>query len=330
MSAKPAGLAARCLDHFFFLRPLLLVPAATLFLIGRWEAVRSAAGPTGAREAGIVFATLAAALIATHAANQLADRDSDAANAKLPLLSEGLVEPRTARWFAAAGVCLFFGLLVAVPTPLVPLELAALGLGIAYAVPPFCLKRRAGLDLAANAVGYGGVAYLLGRGTVAAGFTAEALAHAAPWMLAVGGVFAATTVVDEPGDRAAGARTLAVVLGPDRTRYVYPLLLVLAAVAAARVGSQAALLLCGASLIAALAALLRRRDDADHLAFQIGAALPVAYAALREPRFGAALLALGIAARAYYAHRFGRAYPHVGAPSRRVSRGALGPGRERS
>jgi len=321
------------LDHIFFLRPLLLAPAATMVVMGReagrgWAAAEAQRGSVGApmlddafdaAHALIAFGALACALLATHAANQLCDEASDRENGKLPHLALGLVSRAAATRLAAICLAIACALIALSPSTQRPLLAASLLLGIAYSAPPLALKRRAGWDLAANAVGYGGLAYAIGWTSVAAADPAAVIPSAAPWILAVGAVFAATTVVDAPGDAAAGARTLAVALGASRTRTLAIALMIGAAAAAWGVGARTALLLALGSLPALVLARARPSARTDHLAFQIAAALPTLAAALRAPLFGAALFAAGVAARVYFRARLGRDYPHVGAPARRES-----------
>lgn len=282
-----------------------------MFLIGR-----AAAGPDAdagfSLEDAAAAAALAAALAATHIANQLADERSDRANRKLPYLASGRVSRRAARGLFGASLALFALALPFVSARLAPLALGALALGLAYATPPLLLKTRAGWDLAANALGYGGVAYAIGWGTAAPLEPRALIGGAAPWILAVGAVFAATTVVDAPGDAAARQRTLAVRLGIARARLLAPLLLASAMAIAAATRAPVPLLLAGASLPAALLPLVRPSRAADHLAFQVGAALPALYAGIRFPLFGGVLLVAGLGARAYHAARFGMRYPALG------------------
>lgn len=290
-----------------------------MFLVGRGTAPFGE--PIAPPAAAAAALALGAALAATHVANQIADRESDRANAKLPYLARGLVTPRAARALGAAALLAFAAALPAAPPRLVPLLVAALLLGGAYAVPPLSLKERAGWDLAANAFGYGGVAFAIGWGTRAPVVLSEVAPAAAPWVLAVGAVFAATTVADEPGDRAAGQETLAVRLGTAGARRLAVALMAAAAVVAVVVAAPVPGVLAVASLGALLAAFARPSPGRDHLAFQVSAALPVAYAGVRWPAFGLALVALFVGTRAYHERRLGIRYPAPGAP-REAPRGA--------
>lgn len=325
------ALLASALDHVFFLRPLLLAPAAAMAVMGR-DAARGAIAAASSAAPGaegaarelaaasarepLAFAALACALLATHAANQLSDEASDRANGKLPHLALGLVSRDAAKRMTALLVALACALLALAPRAQWPLLAGSLALGIAYTAPPLTLKRRAGWDLAANALGYGGLAFAIGWGSIAPPDRATA-AQAAPWILAVGAVFAATAVVDARGDAAAGARTLAVALGASRARWLAVALMAAAAGAAWLAGARTALLLALGSIPAMIAASVRPSPRADHLAFQIGAALPAVAAAMLAPLFGVALVAAGVVSRIYFRARLGRGYPHVGAPSPR-------------
>jgi len=312
----------RYLDAFFFLRPLLLAPAATMFLIGRDAGraavasglqviARSASGATLVTVVGAAVA-LCVALVATHIINQLADRESDRVNAKLPILAAGLVTPRGAAALLAGLALAFFAALAAVPPQLRLIEVVALLLGIAYSAPPLSLKTRAGWDLAANALGYGGIAFAIGWGTAAPLAWGRLASSALPWVLAVGGVFAATTVADEAGDRAAGQGTLGVRLGPRRARVAALFFMAGAAAAAAVVSARAPLFLSLATLPVLALPILRPSRAADHVAFQVSAAIPTLYAAARRPLFAAVLLILVVATRTYFGLRFGIRYPAFG------------------
>jgi hypothetical protein len=67
-------------------------------------------------------------------------------------------------------------------------------------------------DLAANAVGYGGLAFVLGASSISRE-TVDAWVGALPWMFLVGATFLHTTVLDVACDGASGKRTTSVAIG---------------------------------------------------------------------------------------------------------------------
>ncbi len=237
MLRRGAALAA---DSLFALRPLLWIPAVALFEAGRTVAFPfgtrisppSGAGAfvVGAPVAGALSAELLALLAllgAVHLANAARDRETDLVNRKGRLTASGSVGP--ARLLVLCAACLiaaFFLALRSAPTARSLLGAAAV-LGAAYVVPGIEFKRRAGLDLAANAIGYGGVALFLGAsapgGSLAnlsqsalGGALVEWALAAGPYVLGVGSVALCTMAADRGGDEAAGLRTTAVALGEAR------------------------------------------------------------------------------------------------------------------
>jgi 4-hydroxybenzoate polyprenyltransferase len=90
-------------------------------------------------------------------------------------------------------------------------------LGWAYSAPPLRLKARPGFDVAVNAVVVGALGPLGGWVAVTGTVDGFPWPIAAIGLLAVGGLYLPTTVVDRDADRRVGIRTTAVVLGPRST-----------------------------------------------------------------------------------------------------------------
>lgn len=166
------------------------------------------------------IASLLLLLGAVHVANALRDIRGDRLNRKGWVAVEGAVGRRGHVWLGAcclAGAA--FGAWAATPPARATL-LASFLLGAAYVSPGIELKRRAGWDLAANAVGYGGLAFLLGAQSSAPGPEgARALSfllQSAPYVLGVASIALCTMLADRDGDEASGQRTAAVLLGETR------------------------------------------------------------------------------------------------------------------
>jgi 1,4-dihydroxy-2-naphthoate octaprenyltransferase len=195
------------------------------------------------------------------------------------------------------------------PEERVPLAIA-LVLSLVYSLPPIRLCARPIVDLAANAAGYGGIAFLVGHlatgGELAAGMLA-----AAPYVALVGATFLHTTILDVEGDRATGKITSTVMLG---IRASQALALVLAlgglvwAGAAAWLGDGdplAAIVL----LVATPAFVVALGRAASSNVVQFATLVVAAAAAFVEPLYLVLLVPLALAARYYYRARFGLDYP---------------------
>jgi 4-hydroxybenzoate polyprenyltransferase len=259
------------------------------------------------------FVLLSVVLAAAYLVNQVVDAESDRLNDKGFFLQRRIFTPRL--YVVAASVSLVVALGVGLWQEESPrLLLAAAALGLAYSLPPLRLSGRAGFDLLANALGYGGVALLLGAGSLQlpGGITS------APWgarlaacMLAVAAVFLHTTVLDLEGDRRTGKRTSGVALGPARTRAAAAALGIAAAVVA--LFAEATVLL-GATLLLVLgvvAACLWPRRVGSAAVGVGGTAVFALAAGVGAPAFPLALIVLVGVTRLYYRRRFNLAYPSL-------------------
>ena len=219
-------------DYLIVLRPTLLFPVWTLVLLGHYHGT----APTSyslkfeflAVEIPVylhvdprIWVTLCLYSMlagAVYIINQIADKETDLENNKLYLVADGYVKlpvikleaallfiasiATTVVWFHRSWAYLA---LIAVSTVL----------GVIYSVRPFRLKGIPILDLVSNAIGYGGIAFLLGWAATAT-LNTEALQRAIPYIFCVGAAFVNTTLPDLKGDLAHGDRTTGVVLGVRR------------------------------------------------------------------------------------------------------------------
>ncbi|HSQ60464.1 MAG TPA: UbiA family prenyltransferase [Acidobacteriota bacterium] len=214
------GAAAFALDLLAALRPQLFLPAIVLFEAGRTpEGAGSPAWP--AAGSWSLLLSLLGILGAVHVANAWRDRRSDRLNRKSGPIADGTLTGRAAAWLAAGclGVAAGAAATEAVAGASRLLLLAAALLGALYTLPPFEAKRRAWIDLATQAVGYGVVAYALGASTRAAP-EPRLLLDAAPYAAGIASVSLLTMIADREGDRAAGQATTAVRIGADRAQRI--------------------------------------------------------------------------------------------------------------
>lgn len=323
------------LAHLVALRPLLWIPAIALFEAGRAEGGGAWWPPLAAVPS---LASLLSILGAVHLANGWNDRAGDRLNRKGGGLASGALRGRTV---AGMGGALVLLALVSAACPIVSpggrlALLAALGLGAAYVTPPLEWKRRPGLDLLAQAAGYGVVAFLLGaESSPSAGANAFApFARAFPYALGIATVGLITMLADRDGDGAVGQRTTVVALG--RRRAVSLALGMAASTSIAGFASGAWTPgLWGVLALAAVALFAPpesgapgdRGGDRERAGWnRIAVVLQIAFVLLLAPRAPLSLVAaslLGVAAAAHDRYRGGQGYPVRGESlSGRGSKGA--------
>lgn len=300
-------------DYIFLLRPIILIPVWTFFLLGACHASggRRILIPSSTLLYGILSFT--ALMGAVYIINQITDRESDLANDKLFLISRSII-PVGAAWAeAAALVAVSFALGTLLPGRFLLILAVSLLLGLLYSIEPVRLKKRAALDVAANAVGSG--ILNTAAGWVAAGAPMDRWTLLLPYPLAVASVHVASALADIEGDRAAGLRTSGVLLGRRKGLILSASLMTAASAAAVISGNRPALY---ASLLS-LPAFFAAGSPAQGLKGNGGVLLPakaatVAFsvaAAFYFPLYLPLLAVVVIMARLYYGRRFGLSYPSL-------------------
>ena len=312
-------------DYLIVLRPTLLFPVWTLVLLGHYHGTAhishslkfeflAAEIPIYLNLDARVWVTLCLYSMLASAGyiiNQIADKETDLANDKLYLVADGYVKLPLIKLEAAA---LFLASIVWAVVwfhrSWAYLALIALStvLGVIYSVQPFRLKGKPILDLLANAIGYGGIAFLLGWAATAK-LNAEALQRAIPYMFCVGAAFVNTTLPDLKGDSAHGDRTTGVLLGVRRACQLSLFLLVIAILSAWIVKDAIALISGLVSVPFFVYMNITPKRQAIILATRVGILMLSLVACILIPPyfilFGCALLFV----RWYYGARFGIVYP---------------------
>jgi len=311
--ATPHG-PTRIPDYIFLLRPMILIPVWTFFLLGARHG--SASSGLDIRPfsffAGIISFT--ALLGAVYIINQISDRETDLKSGKLFLLSHSIITTRAAALEAALLLSLSIALgILFMPAGFNIVLLISLCLGLAYSVEPVRLKKRPVLDVLANAVGNGVLNTL--AGWTAIGAPLEGLAVLIPYPLAVASVHLTTTLADIEGDVSSGLRTSGVALGAKRGIALAVGLMAAAVAAASAVDNQPAFY---ASLLSIPIFLIPARSSKrEHIASSI--LLPAKTATLifsvtagfLFPLYIPFLAAIVLVTRLYYRSRFGMAYPSL-------------------
>ena len=213
----------RWFDYLAVVRPMLLLPVWTQVILGYYHAVLQRdplstviliwRPPAQLVETLVLYSLLAAGC---YIVNQIADRETDAVNQKLYLVTDGLVKISIIT--VEAVLLIGSGLLWAIArfggqNPiLLALIISSVVFGLIYSLPPIRLKGKPIFDLLANAVGYGGIAFWVGW-TSTASFSMEAVTQSLPYILCVASAFINTTLPDITGDQANGDLTTGALLG---------------------------------------------------------------------------------------------------------------------
>lgn len=291
-------------DLVFATRPLILIPAWSFYLLG------AAATPdaTYGLPSPTTLLSLTAILAMAYLLNQVFDRVSDERNDKCFFLARGIFRVRTFVLLAfvlfAAGSAAYHR----APSNHHGALLAALVLSLIYSLPPIRLCSRPVLDAVANAVGYGGIAWLLGY-LAGGGEAGEGWRPALPYVFLVASVFLHTTLLDEEGDRMAGKQSTAVWLGTVRTARLALLLHGVALLAAILYGNATAVWVNALAMPASVFAWRRRQRAASSIAVQGATIIVTAAAMWHWPAYAVVVIPLLWAARVYYYRRFGIRYP---------------------
>lgn len=295
-------------DRFFLLRPLVIVPAVTFFLLGYGEARAKHTAGDGA----LYFAVISYAMLmgSVYVVNQLSDIESDRVNEKLFLLPNGIITKNEARVFAVllAVFSVAAALLIGGATPwFFGLSLA---MGIAYSAPPFALKRFFPFDIVSNAIGYGVVAYAAGWSVVSVP-TLSDLRNALPFAFCVAGVFVLTALVDREGDQRSGFRSTGVVLNWQQGVWL-ALVLVVLALALAILGHNGIATVGSALCLPFFAyAALKADSQSAKIAYRCSSAVFIVMVGVMRPLFLVIVLVLLGLSRVYYSKRFSLGYPSI-------------------
>jgi len=293
------------------MRPVILIPAWSFYLLGASANPPHILGRPGSLPSLIPFACLTAILITAYLLNQVFDRESDEQNDKCPFLARGIFRTRTlvlmSVFFFLAASHLFHKLDTAARPPL----LLALLMSLFYSLPPVRLCARPFLDLLANAVGYGGVAFVIGFNTVG-GSTTDGAWLSAPYMLLVASTFLHTTILDEKGDRAANKISTTVLIGVDRSLVLAAALHALAVAAALLAANPTTILITVLSLPAAAASLFKRGKRTSSFVIQVNTLIVTIAASVAWPAYLLLTVPLIMLSRYYHARRFGISYPGPG------------------
>lgn len=297
----------RLLDYVFVTRPLILIPAWSFYLMGAAEGAK--ARPSWrAIPSPTAFLTLTLILITAYLLNQIFDRESDALNNKCHFLPRGIFQVRTLTIMAvAAFVAASIGFQRVDAVQRWPL-FAALFLSLVYSLPPLRLCARPFTDMVVNAIGYGGLAFVLGFTSFSSELGAG-IGLSVPYVLLVAATFLHTTILDIAGDRATGKISTAVLIGEHRSAALAVALHGLGVGVALVSHNYYALVITAGSLPVTLYASRAARRDASSLHVQVMTLVVTLGAIARSPGYAMIVGPLILLSRYYHRRRFGVTYP---------------------
>jgi len=298
-------------DYFFLLRPLILIPSWNFLLIGCYLAQKKSSLSIDIIIGLIIYTCLMGGV---YILNQITDIETDRANKKLFILSEGHVPVKHAYiemvilWIAAALLSLKFSSIFLVFIGI------SLVLGILYSLPPIKLKGKPLLDTLANSFGYGMINFAVGW-LIVASFDITMFTKFVPYFLSIGAVFINTTVVDIEGDRKAKEITTAVLLG-EQAALVCSTVLISGAIIIAYLMRDLVCLIPAALsfpffIYCAVYALLKNKQNRKLtiLSFRLPGFLFTLATIYLYPIYAVFLLIIFLAMRFYYKKRFRMDYP---------------------
>jgi 4-hydroxybenzoate polyprenyltransferase len=298
-------------DYFFILRPLILIPCWNFLLIGTYLAQQKRGFTPDILLGLIIYTCLMGGV---YILNQITDIESDRINKKLFLLSEGYVPIKCAYiemvllWIVAILLALKFSYLF-----LIFIGISLL-LGVFYSLPPIKLKGKPLLDTFSNGFGYGMINFAVGWLLVRS-FEMSMFIRFVPYFLSISAVFINTTVVDIEGDRKAGEKTTAILLG-KQVSFVCSTVLMAAAILTAYMMKDLVCLIPAALsfplfVYGAVYSLLKNEQNRKLTiaSFRLPGLLFTLVTIYLFPLYSIVLLVIFFGMRLYYKKRFRMNYP---------------------
>lgn len=302
-------------DFIVLLRPTLLVPVWTFFLLGDfWVKGGFTAHPVIKNRFSpeFIISIIAFSLMmgGVYILNQIIDRASDKENKKLFLISEGYIKLRSAVIEMVILWIISFLLILKFPLTYKIIFIISFIMGILYSLPPIQLKARPFLDLIANAGGYGILNFSIGYLTQKVASPALWF-HTIPYFLAVGAVFINTTIPDILGDKSAGEITTGVFLGEKRALLLSLIFIIGSIVSSYLIKDWICLTASVISFPFFINAYIHRSMKSVLYSIRIPAPILVIIISVFYPLFFAILLCIFLGLKFYYKKRFNFNYPGV-------------------
>ena len=300
-------------DYLIVLRPTLLIPVWTLVLVGYYHAGQFDASARPGFNWCILSTICLYSMLSggCYIVNQIADRETDEVNGKLYLIERGYVRIPILKLEATIlilGAIIWSILLFRNNIPYLVLIAISIVLGLMYSVRPIRLKGKPIIDLIANAIGYGCVAFLIGWVSVLS-ISLVALQSSIPYVFCVAAAFVNTTLPDLSGDRSSNDLTTGILLGVRYSCQFSLALLVCAILASLWMHNSTALITTMICLPFFVYMNFKREIKTIILSTRIGILVLSLIVCIHLPMYAILFVSTIFLVRWYYAARFGIKYP---------------------
>lgn len=292
------------------MRPILLVPAWTMLLVGYYRGQGDISiRLTLPKEFWLAMLIYSGLMGAVYIVNQIFDVETDRLNKKLFLVAEGYVNKKAiifeaAVLFLAAIVIGFWKFSVLFGTVI---TLSGI-LGLLYSVPPFKFKAKPFLDMLANGLGYGLLAFAAGWLSINQNNSGMWM-FSIPYVLAVSAVYLNTTIPDYISDKATNNITTGVFMGIKATRWLALGMMLGSLLLSIHFQDYICLAASGAALPLFMMAVISANMKWTMLSYQAGSLMLVVLSGILFPVFIPILIATFLTLKFYHKWRFGMEYP---------------------
>ena len=299
----------KLLDYIFAARPMLLLPVWSIFLVAL-HYHHELAEKTFSWSDLLILSCLTILTAGAYYINQVFDIESDKLNSKLGFLQKRLVSAGMLMAMYIIFSVLALSAAVFISTTLFIIFLQLLLLSFVYSAPPFRLKDRAVSGLFANAYSFGFLIPISVMPLITQ-HSAGLMGWDNPFyfFLSVIGVHILTTIPDIKGDKAAGKKTIGLIL-PLRVALLSAFMSFGGAALVAHYSNFLPLMIIAViSATLALTALVSTNFQIILAAAKIPILLLTLLAGYFYPIYFLFVVALLFLTRAYYKKRFNVVYP---------------------
>lgn len=303
-------------DYFFLLRPIILIPYWTFFLLGYYHAITFSEKLKFTMITAFPPKMISLLFVGTaffgivYIINQIVDREIDKINNKLFFIPEKIISIKTAYieaaiLFTAAIVTIIFS---DINIKLTLIIFSILIVGIPYSVPPFRFKGRPIVDILSNSLVFGCAMFSAGW-MLNKSISFNTIIESLPYVFSVAATFINTTVLDIKGDRREGLKTTGIWLGEKKASLLSLILIIVVIALCIYLKNWICFIPALGSLPFFILAFFNEDRKYFMRSVQIPSKLIVLITAILFPYYLLFLICLYLFTKWYYKKRFDISYP---------------------